>query len=162
MKGDRIFAVSRGTAVPGRLHRPPEEGGQPRRGVWCPVTFPELFYPLLAGSCAQQQCPSLGSGGWEHSQRCLLESLPGAGDAATYLPWVPGTEITPARLAGASPRGLEEGQGEHRDPRGLPAPGAARGAPGLQPLPALHFHLGGKPGPGSWGDPGSSAWLNPI
>lgn len=78
VRGDRISGVSRGVAV---------EGGQPRRGVWCLVTFPELFYPLLAACCGQQRCPdralpsalgrkSPGQPRSERSQRCLLAFLP--------------------------------------------------------------------------------------
>lgn len=161
VRGDRISGVSRGVAV---------EGGQPRRGVWCLVTYPELFYPLLAACCGQQRCPdralpsalgrkSPGRPRSERSQRCLLAFLP------CHVPPLGSSVTEPWQRAGRGLSRLERIQsseaGEHRDPRVLPAGWSCLCTIRAQPLAAFLFHLTGKPGPGTRGEAASSAWLNP-
>lgn len=84
-----------GCTDPRSHHGAGEEGGQPRRGVWCLVTFPGLFYPLLcsgAMSCPCRGKEQHGAAWLGHSQRCLLEFLPGR----CHVPPL-GSLATPAR-----------------------------------------------------------------
>lgn len=124
-----------------------EEGEHPKRGVWCFVSCFILSWLVAVPRNAVPTVPfppqSSDQPHSECSQRChLLEFLPRTGDAPL------GALVTQPRLAGASPGWRESRAAQGSIPGCFQLPVQHQGS--SLSLPAFHFHLAGKAGPGSW------------